>query len=92
MPDLSRILGTSDPSTKRGQNFRFGQIFKSSDKPPALPTSQERTTGSLMAGPFYIKGNIPSDRRHALEYHWMSLPNKEEGIFVCKDLPYGIII
>ena len=45
-----------------------------------------------MASPFYIKGNIPSDRRHALEYHWMSPPNKEEDIFVCKDLSYDIII
>ena len=45
-----------------------------------------------MAGPFYIKENIPSDKCHALEYHQMSPPNKEEGIFVRKDLPFDIII
>ena len=49
-------------------------------------------TESLMAGPFYIKENIPSDRHHAPEYHWMSPSNKEEGIFIHKDLPYDIII
>ena len=45
-----------------------------------------------MAGPFYIKGNIPFDRRHALEYHRTSPSNKEEGIFVRKDLPFDIIV
>ena len=45
-----------------------------------------------MIGPFYIKGNIPSDRHHATGYDRMSPPNKEDGIFVRKDLPFGIII
>ena len=45
-----------------------------------------------MEGPFHIKGNIPSDRRHAPKYHRMSPPNEEEGIFVRKDLPFGISI
>ena len=39
-----------------------------------------------MAGPFYIKENIPSDRRHATGYYRMSPSNKEDGIFVRKDL------
>ena len=80
------------PFDIRGQNSRFDQIFYSSDKSPAPPTSRERTIGSLMAGPFYIKGNIPSDRRHALEYHRTSPQNKEEGIFVHKDLSFDIIV
>ena len=80
------------PFSIRRQNSRFSQISKSSDKSSAPSTSQERMKGSLMAGPFYIKGNIPYDRHHALKYHRMSPPNEEDGIFVRKDLPFDISI
>ena len=53
---------------QRRQNSRFGQRSKSFDKLPAPSTNQERMSRSLMAGPFYIKENIPSDKCHATRY------------------------